>query len=357
MYPLVEINGEKLRHNVKQIVSKCKEAGITSIFGVVKVLAGYQDAINDLISGGITHIADSRIENLKNISTKLKKVLLRIPMESEVHDVVKYCDISLNSELETIKKLNHAARINRVIHDIIVMFDLGDLREGIWYTSDYINFIAQIIELPNIRLVGIGTNLTCYGSVIPTQENLSILVRIKEEIERTFNIKLTYISGGSSSSLPLVYRQQLPKGINNLRIGEAFFLGRETAYGKNLIDCYQDVFILKAQIVELKRKPSFPIGERGFDAFGQVVQYEDKGMMDRAILAIGKQDVYPENLEPLDKRVKILGASSDHLIVDCTNTDYKVGDIMDFKLSYGGLLQVMTSKYINKVYLHNIITP
>jgi len=354
MYPLVEINGEKLRHNVRQIVSRCKEAGITTIFGVVKVLAGYQEAINDLICGGVTHIADSRIENLKNISTKLKKVLLRIPMESEVHDVVKYCDISLNSELETIKKLDYAARINRVMHEIILMFDLGDLREGLWHASDYLNFVTHIVELPNIRLVGIGSNLTCYGSVIPTNENLGILVRIKEDIERTFNMKLAYISGGNSSSLPLVYRKSIPKGINNIRIGEAFFLGRETAYGKHLEDCFQDVFILKAQIVELKRKPSFPVGERGFDAFGRVVQYEDKGMMDRAILAIGKQDVYPENIEPLDKRLKILGASSDHLIIDCTKTDYKVGDIISFRLNYGGLLQVMTSKYVNKVYLYNI---
>ncbi|HEY8365144.1 MAG TPA: alanine racemase, partial [Haloplasmataceae bacterium] len=267
--------------------------------------------------------------------------------------VVKYCDISLNSELKTIMALNKTAEKLNKVHEIILMFDLGDLREGIWFESDYLSIIDKILKLENIELVGIGTNLTCYGSIIPTYNNLSILVKIKEKIESTFNMKLKIVSGGNSSSLHLLFKKEMPIGINSLRIGEAFYLGRETAYETNLDFCFQDVFTLKAQIIELKTKPSLPFGERGVDAFGQKVEYEDKGLMKRAILGIGKQDVYHTNIWPIDDRINILGSSSDHLILDVTQANYQLGDIIDFRMGYGGLLQLMTSNYIRKVYVND----
>ncbi len=352
MYPLIEINIGKLKHNVNAIVKLCNGAGIKYIFGVTKVLAGNLKAMETVINSGITHIAESRIENLMLVQeSSLPKLLLRLPMKSEVSNVVKYCDISLNSELETIKLLNKAAQdINR-IHQIILMIDLGDLREGIWFENDYLSIVEEILKLENIELVGVGTNLTCYGSIIPTQANLGKLIEIKQQIEYQFKIKLEIISGGNSSSLHLITRKELPKEINNLRIGEAFYLGRETAYEEDLSSCYQDVFTLKAEIIELQTKPSYPFGERGVDAFGQKVEYEDIGIIKRAIVAIGKQDVYHTNIWPVDNNVKILGSSSDHLILNVTDTDYKLGDVISFRMGYGGLLQLMTSQYVKKTYI------
>ncbi len=353
MYPKIEINIDKLKHNTRTIVNLCKQNGIMTLFGVTKVVASDIKCMNVLIDSGITHIAESRIMNLKTIShCKRPKVLLRLPMANEVDDVVQYADISLNSELDTITLLNKAAKKQKKVHQIILMFDLGDLREGIWYEDDYLTIIDKILNLSHIRLIGIGTNLTCYGAIIPTQENLNMLVDIKNQIEKRFNVTLNIISGGNSSSLPLLFNHQLPKEINNLRIGEAIFLGRETAYEEEIKTCYQDVFTLKTQIIELKEKPSMPIGERGVDAFGQKPNYEDVGLMTRAILAIGKQDVYPGNIWPIDNNIKILGASSDHLILDATKGNYKIGDIISFRMNYGGLLQLMTSKYVKKIYVN-----
>lgn len=353
MYPLIEVHLPKLKHNVESLVNFCKQAGIDKIFGVTKVLAGNIEVMDMVIKSGITHIADSRIENLQLLQNYcLPKVLLRLPMQTEVAACVKYADISLNSELETIILLDKEAEKQGKIHQIILMFDLGDLREGIWFENDYFSIVGKILKLKHIKLIGIGTNLTCYGSIIPTRENLSVLVKIKENIEERFKIKLEIISGGNSSSLHLIEKQELPEGINSLRIGEAFYLGRETAYEKDLPFCFQDVFTLKAEIIELMTKPSFPIGERGVDAFGQKVEYEDIGLIKRAILAVGKQDVYPGNIWPIDDNVTILGSSSDHLIVNVTNTDYKLGDYISFRMGYGGLLQLMTSKYIKKKYIY-----
>ena len=103
--------------------------------------------------------------------------------------------------------------------------------------------------------------------------------------------------------------------------------------------------------MELKEKPSLPIGEVGVDAFGQKPYYEDRGIIKRAIIAIGQQDTDPGSMEPLDEQMDILGASSDHMILDvskCTKA-YKVGDVVSFKVGYGGMLKTATSPYVEKV--------
>ena len=79
--------------------------------------------------------------------------------------------------------------------------------------------------------------------------------------------------------------------------------------------------LLEAQIIELKSKRSLPIGEIGVDAFGQRPYYEDRGIIRRAILAIGKQDTDPDSMISLDEKIDILGASSDHLILDVSKSD------------------------------------
>lgn len=351
-YPRIVIDIPKLKENAKTILDLCHSHHISSCFLVTKVLAGEKKAVRILSDCGFTHLADSRIENLIAYrDLPLPKVLLRIPMKSETKKVVKYCDLSLNSELDTIVALNKEAEILNVIHRIVLMFDLGDLREGIFYQDDYLPMIREIISLPHIRLSGIGTNLTCYGGVIPTFEILMRLVTIKRQIEAAFSIELKIISGGNSSSIPLLFTNQLPDEINNLRLGEALFLGRETAYGTIIPGMHDDVFTVEAEIVEMKEKPSYPIGEIGMNSFGEKPNIIDAGIQARGIAAIGKQDIHPDNLEPIDKTIAIIGGSSDHLILNFSKPLYKVGDIVRFHINYPGLLQIMTSAYVQKVYI------
>jgi predicted amino acid racemase len=271
-------------------------------------------------------------------------------MLTQAADVVEYADISLNSEIEVIKALNEAAKAKGKVHQIILMVDLGDLREGVWF-ENAVAFAGEIIKLENIKLMGLGTNLTCYGGVIPSIENLGTLVKIAEEIEVKYGIKLEIISGGNSSSIHLLQKSQMPGKVNQIRLGEAIVLGTESAYGERIEDTYSDAFTLAAEIVELKEKPSAPIGEIGMDAFGGKPVFVDKGIIKRAIVAVGRQDVKHEGLTPRDKGISILGASSDHMILDVTNAEagYKVGDIVEFDVNYGALLAAATSEYVNKI--------
>ncbi len=354
-YPRVKINLEKIKHNTKKIVNMCNKIDI-DVAGVTKVFCAHKKIVKVMIDGGINIVADSRIENLKKLQEfNLPKMLLRLPMKSRTEEVVKYADISLNSELDTIKEISKSAvHINKV-HKVILMIDLGDLREGVFDKEQVFSIVSEVMKLKGVIFHGIGTNLTCYGGVIPNENNLGKLVDIKKEINSKFNIDIEVISGGNSSSIHLINDSNMPKGINQLRIGEGIVLGRETAYGEDIQDTYNDCFKLEFEIVEQKEKPSIPIGQIGMDAFGNKPQFEDKGLMRRAICAIGRQDVDPSHIILDDENIEIIGASSDHLIIDVTNSekDYKVGDIISSRLSYGGVLAVMTSKYVEKKYINS----
>lgn len=352
MYPRIIVDLKKVRENTKIVSDACLQENI-DIMGVTKVFCAVPEIAQAEIDGGIKYLADSRIENLERLKDlDAPKVLLRLPMISQADDVVRFADISLNSEIETIKALNLAAMAVKKHHKIILMIDLGDLREGI-LPEQVDTMVAEIVKMPNVILHGIGVNLTCYGGVIPTEKNLGQLTEIAKHIEEKYKLHLEIVSGGNSSSFYLLPQNKLPKGINNLRMGEILVLGRETAYGELIEGMHDDAFIFEAEIVELKEKNSIPTGDIGMDAFGNVPSFEDKGKRMRAILAVGVQDIQPSKIIPLDDGIELLGASSDHMIWDVTDSKekYKVGDIVKFKLEYGALLSLFTSEYIEKVIL------
>ncbi|MHB1393153.1 MAG: ornithine racemase Orr [Clostridia bacterium] len=349
-YPAIRINTDKLTHNTKVLMEKCSKLGI-DVVPVTKVYCGIPEIAKASVAAGVKMLADSRIENIiKMKDLNVPKLLLRIPMLSQVDEIVEYVDISLNSEYEVIKALSEKALEKGKIHNIILMVDLGDLREGEW-SETAVEFAGRIIELKGVRLVGVGTNLTCYGAVIPNKENLGQLVAVAEEIERKYNIKLDIISGGNSSSIHLVEKNEVPNRINQLRLGESIVLGTESAYGERIDGTYGDVFTYMAEIIELKEKPSIPTGETGVDAFGEIPVFIDRGIRKRAILASGRQDIKLDGIKPRDKDAIVLGASSDHLIIDVSDCkkEYKTGDIMKFDMSYGAMLAAFTSEYVKKI--------
>lgn len=186
------------------------------------------------------------------------------------------------------------------------------------------------------------------------------LLEIKATIKDRFNHELVITSCGNSSSYFLFDGDSLLEpdtsldGINHIRLGEVILLGRETAQGQTLPDLNYDIFSLKGEIVELKSKPTLPIGEIGLDAFGRVPTILDQGVKKRALLSLGAQDITIDNIQLKDKGCKVMGSSSDYILVDVENSQetYELGDYIEFSINYGGIMELFTSKYINKEFVY-----
>jgi predicted amino acid racemase len=344
---------DKIKNNSENIKALCSKHGI-KVVGITKGCCAITEVGQAMIDGGINILGDSRIENLKGLKKaelKAETMLIRIPMLSEVDKVLDWTDISLNSEISVIKSLSQEALKKKIVHRIILMIDLGDLREGIM-PDDVLHMVGEVGKLPGVKLIGIGANFCCISGVMPTRKNLTKLVKLTEEIENTFHLNLEVISGGNTSVLKLVEGNLIPDRINQLRIGVGILLGQDDVRLRNLAGTYQDAFILTAEIIEVQEKPSLPRGEIGRDAFGEIPVFRDLGIRKRAILAIGKQDIHLNSLIPLKDEIKIVGASSDHLIIDITDfkEELKVSAEVRFRLNYPALLSATTSKYVKKYF-------
>ncbi len=352
--PHLEINLSKLEENSRRIVDKCAQQSI-EVLGVTKGFSALPRIVEAMIRGGIRELADARLDNIIALRKKhfsQNMTLLRIPRLSSVDKVIAFADYSINSEYTVIRALADSALRKGIKHNVVLMIDVGDLREGV-LPEDAADFAAKIVQLSGIALSGIGTNMGCYGGVLPTMNNLNLLLEMKKDIEKRAGIELKTISGGGTSSLKLIDNGMMPHGINQLRIGEGILLGTDTTHDYVIPWLHQDAFLLRTEVIELKIKPSMPIGETGQDSSGNKPVFVDRGLRKRAIVALGKQDVNIEGLIPVDENTHILGGSSDHLIIDVNDAGDKisVGDQVTFRLNYQGLLSSGSSKYIKKIYI------
>ena len=347
-YPRVEIDLKKLRNNIEQIVKRAAARGI-EIAGVIKGMNGIPACAKEFSDAGCAHIATSRLEQLQGVvdyGIKSPRMLIRVPMLSEISEVIRLADISLHSEMEALTALNAEAKKQGKTHEVILMLDLGDLREGFWDQEELLKAaLAVENEMPNLTLAGVGTNLGCYGSVSATAEKLEELIAAAEKVEAEIGRKLRYISGGATTSLPRIIEGDMPERINHLRVGEGIILAKDLQdlWGYDMSYMHKDAFTLKAEVIEVKDKPSHPVGEIMFDAFGHRQVYEDRGVRRRALLGIGKVDyAFPDMIYPRDAGVEVLGASSDHTILDIQDAkrDIKVGDILEFDLCYATIVYV-----------------
>ncbi|MDO4486755.1 MAG: alanine/ornithine racemase family PLP-dependent enzyme [Bacillota bacterium] len=357
--PKLVIDLSKLRFNISRIQRMCHDKGV-EIAGVIKGCTGIPECAKQFEYAGCRFIASSRLEQLeplKEYGIQTPLMMIRIPALTEVPDVIRITDISLNSEMEVLEALNKEAGRQDRNHKVILMADLGDLREGFWDKDEMLEAALKVEnDMHNLTLAGVGTNLGCYGAIAPTPEKLQELVDIAEKIENEIGRELEFISGGATSSLPRIIEDNMPPRINMLRVGEGILLAKDLQdlWGYDMSYMHRDIFTLRAEVIEVKNKPTHPVGEIMFDAFGNKPEYEDRGIRKRALLGLGKVDyAFPEDLEPRMKGIKLLGASSDHTILDVEDAEYDVhvGDIIEFNLSYSTMVYVTNSGNIQKVFI------
>ena len=346
-YPQLEFDLALLRSNADAVISRCRGMGIR-VCGVIKGVDGLPEAARVLRAAGAEELGTSRLEQVakcRAAGVPGPWLLIRIPGLTELPDVVALCETSLQSEWPTLLALEEECLRQNKTHRVIVMTDLGDLREGFWDKKELVDVCERVErDLPHVHLAGIGVNLTCYGSTKPTPEKMNELVGLARQVEQRIGRKLEIVSGGATSSFTLVHWGTMPAGVNHLRIGEAILLGKDLQVDWGIRDMdylRMDALTLRAEVVEVKDKPTYPIGEFAIDAFGRKPVYEDRGIRRRAILALGRADVGElESLIPREPGMTVIGGSSDHCIVDVEDCPRRlqVGDIVEFSLCYSHML-------------------
>ncbi len=350
----IRLYTDKLKHNYDFLNNLFEKRNIE--WGIVsKLLCGNKLYIEEVLKLGVREIHDSRVSNLKlikKLNPKIQTVYIKPPAKRSIASIVRYADVSFNSELQTIHMLSEEAQRQNKTHKVMIMIEMGDLREGVM-GDELLDFYGKIFRMPNISVSGIGTNLNCLHGVMPSQDKLIQLSLYKQLIEAKFNIKIPWVSGGTSVTVPLLLKNMRPMAVNHFRVGEVLFFGNNLFTNKSVPGMKTDVFKLYAEIIELTEKPMLPTGDLGPNVSGDTltISGDDYGKTHyRAIVDIGLLDVQTQYLIPEDKKITIAEASSDMLILDLGNSrkNYKVGDLVSFRLKYMGALRLMNSDYIEK---------
>jgi predicted amino acid racemase len=351
--PRLEIRLDHLAHNATTLIDRLGRRGV-AVCAVTKVVLGAPDVARVLLAAGASSLGESRLGNvdaLRRGGVGESVMLIRSPLASEVDLVVELADVSCNTEIAILDRLSDAARQQDRTHGIVLMVELGDLREGIM-PDDLVDVALHVLDLPGLVLQGIGTNLACQNGVVPDAENMGVLSALADDIEHKCSIELDIVSGGNSANIGWVLDPTTELGrINHLRLGESILLGTEPVGRTSIDGLYPDVFTVVAEVIESQRKPSQPWGHISYTAFGQGAEPDPSiRPMRRVIVALGEQDVDPNDLTP-PPGFRILGASSDHLVLDAGTHTVIVGDELRFDVGYRALLRATTSPFVEQVFI------
>ena len=353
------IHTGRILDNIKKLDKHLAEHNIGWTL-VTKLLNGHRPVLEKLIASDeiqqLHSVGDSRVSNLKvvkSINPDIRTMYIKPPAINQTANVVRYADVSLNSSHKTIAALNKAAREQDKQHEIIVMIEMGELREGV-VRGNVMDFYERIFEMENIRVRGIGTNLGCMYGVEPTFDKLIQLSLYAHLIEAKFDVKMELVSGGSSITLPLISRKKVPAGINHFRIGDTAFFGKSLSTNKQFRDLSTTAFDFSAEILEIEEKEIVPDGEIGSAAIGQtagVMEDEDGQRSYRALVDFGEIDVNAANLALKDRSVQFAGSTSDMTVYDLGSKSgrYEVGSKLHFTPNYIAVARLMHSRYIDKL--------
>lgn len=350
----ITLNPQKLKANFKYLDQRFRENNI-EWSAVTKLLCGNETFLRELLKLPLNQVCDSRISNLriiKSLRPDIETVYIKPPAKRSIPELLEVADVSFNTEFKTIKLLSEAAQKAGKLHKVVIMIEMGELREGVM-REEFIDFYEKVFELPNIQVAGIGTNLTCMYGVLPSEDKLIQLSLYKQLVEAKFGQSIPYISGGASVTIPLIDLKLLPEAINHFRVGETLYLGTDVYHNRPYPEMYQDVFKLFAEVIEINVKPLIPNGELGANLTGDTTEFDESlqgNTTTRAIVDLGLLDIEENHVRPRKKNYDIIGASSDMIVLDFGENDgkVKVGDLVEFEMDYMGVLRIMNSYYIGK---------
>lgn len=360
------IETRKIQENIKRLSAFFNAHEIYWSL-VTKVFSGDVEFLEKILTNDVIEhiysVGDSRLtslKNLKKVNPNMRTIYIKPPAITYAEEVVRYADISLNSSFETIIALNEEAKKQNKIHQVIIMIELGELREGV-NLDDFMGFYESVFHLPNIDVIGIGSNLGCMYGIEPTYKKLMELSKYRREISQKFNKELKLLSGGSSITLPLIEAGQVPKDVNHFRVGEAAFFGISPLKNEAFIDLHTDTFEFDANIIELEEKKLVPEGIISDGNIGHTADFDEADANKttfKAILDFGILDVDVKDLETMEDGIEFVGVTSDMLVLDIgenKKTDgtqrFFTGDKIRFTCNYMAVARLLNSKFIDRRFV------
>lgn len=351
--PRIEVDLSKVRHNTQTVVRRLKRRGI-NVTGVTKAVCGHPDIARAMLCGGAVGLADARLSNVQRLrmaGMSCPITLIRTPMLSQADQVVQFCDASYNTEMVVVAALAAAAVRQNTIHKIILMVEMGDLREGI-LPENLATIARQVMNMPGVALKGIGSNFGCFSGMAPTAREMTALCELATATEGVCGPFLATVSGGGSANLPWALGGQSTGRINDLRLGEAILLGVDPVSGDRIGGIHPDAFTLVAEVIETDTKPVFPPSSFVDPALARLRLVSNSRHTRRLILAIGHQDTDFLGLS-LPAGHRFIGATSDHLVISTSRSTLPVGTEMRFQMNYNALMQAMAATDIETRLLHD----
>jgi len=356
------VKTENIIRNIQKLDDFLKKQNIQWSL-VSKVLSGDISFLKKILTDDIVNrlhsVGDSRLSSLKtikNLNPELITIYIKPPAQNLVSNIVRYADITVNTSFRTIEALSKEAVKQKKIHKIIIFIELGELREGV-VRENIVEFYKKVFNLPNIEIIGIGSNLGCMYGIEPTYDKLLQLSLFKQLLEQMFNKKIPLISGGSSITLPLINRKLVPKAVNHFRIGEAAFFGTSPLDNKRFQKLSTDTFRFNANVIELEEKNSVPDGVISDASIGhtsEIMENEPSYKTYRAIMDFGILDVDVNDIKPKDENINFIGTTSDMTVYDIgqninsqLKAKYQVGNKMTFIPNYMATARLMNSKFID----------
>jgi predicted amino acid racemase len=234
----------------------------------------------------------------------------------------------------------------------MIMVESGDRREGVM--PELVEPLCRLVlDSPGLELAGLATSFNCLCGVLPTVESQQQFGELAAATEASLGVRFRYVSPGHTNNVRFVLDGTMPVRVNHLRVGEAILFGTDELSDILLPVPHHDTFRAYARVIEVQEKPSAPEGPVGKDAFNRIHEWPDLGVRRRAVLELGEIDLSVADICPTRAGITMVGASSDHAVIDVTDAEpaVAVGDELEFRCAYTAVSTGWSSVTTDKIVL------
>lgn len=349
--PILRIDAAKLRSNLAYVKAECDRRGV-ALMGVVKGCHAHPGICRLFAEAGIAALGAARVRHAAPIAAAgCAPWMVALPPVHRAGDVARSFPVSFNSEAATLEALSAAAGAARVRHEVMLMVEVGDLREGVM-PGQVVEVARRCLELEHrfFGFKGLAAHFGCMSGLIPTPDSVGRLIHAAEAVQAALGRRPEALSVGGSDFLRLVEAGPLHPGITQVRMGYAMLLGKHPDSLDGHPRLVRDAVLFEAEVLEVKDKPSMPFGITGINAFGERLSFVDRGVRKRAVLGFGALETESRGLVPVLPGMELIGVNSNYSVYDVTDCPVEVlpGQRLRFRMNYKALAQAFHSGLVDK---------